>query len=121
MKVGSVVYARVAVANKDMETELVCTSATNKGAFLLPHIKVRAYRVMKEMDLVNSLAATYLNALSASQEGAHLNPMIEHAHSFYYYRLLYQTNPVLNALGKRIPCALRNRVLPCSPGCTAMK
>lgn len=52
------------------------------------------------MDLANSLAAMYLSVLLASQEGAHQYLVIDVA---YFFRLLYQTNPVLNALGKRIP------------------
>jgi exosome complex component RRP40 len=31
LQVGTVVYARVVVANKDMDPELVCTAATGKA------------------------------------------------------------------------------------------
>jgi len=69
LTVGSSVYARVAVANKDMETELVCTSAANKG------------------DGFGELVGGYLFKCSLGLARG----------------LLYETNPVLNALGKRIP------------------
>jgi len=70
--VGSLVYARVAVANKDMETELVCTAKQGSSA----------------IDSLGELSGGYAfkcDSMALSRS------------------LLNGTNPVLVALGKKIP------------------
>lgn len=57
LQVGTVVYARVVVANKDMEPELVCTAATGKAEGF--GILAGGYMVKCSLSLARQYVSTF--------------------------------------------------------------